>query len=34
MELREDDVGKKGLSGTNPTKKLWLLEAAEVAVRG
>jgi len=34
MELREDDTSKKGLAGTNPTKKLWLLEAAEIAVRG
>ncbi len=34
MELREDDNGKKGLSGTNPTKKLWLLEGAELALRG
>jgi predicted nucleotide-binding protein (sugar kinase/HSP70/actin superfamily) len=34
MVLREDDVARKGLSGKNPTKKLWSLRAAYVAIRG
>lgn len=34
MKLREDDTAKKGLDGTNPTKKLWLLEGAELAIKG
>ncbi|MFZ5478085.1 MAG: 2-hydroxyglutaryl-CoA dehydratase [Myxococcota bacterium] len=33
MTLKEDDVAKKGLAGKDPTKKLWLLEAAEIAIR-
>ena len=33
MELKHDDKGKKGLEGTNPTKKLWILKAADAAIR-
>lgn len=33
MTLKEDDGGKKGLKDKDPTKKLWMLEGAEVAVR-
>ncbi len=32
MELREDDGGKKGLEGKDATKKLWMLEAAELGI--
>ncbi|MBM4391858.1 MAG: 2-hydroxyglutaryl-CoA dehydratase [Deltaproteobacteria bacterium] len=31
--LKQDDGGRKGLSGKDATKKLWMLEAAEHAVR-
>jgi predicted nucleotide-binding protein (sugar kinase/HSP70/actin superfamily) len=34
MTLKEDDKSKKGLDGKDPTKKLWMLKAAEAAVRG
>ena len=34
MTLKADDVAKKGLDGKDPTKKLWMLKAAEAAVRG
>ncbi len=34
MTLKEDDASKKGLDGKDPTKKLWMLKAAEAAVRG
>lgn len=34
MTLKEDDSGKKGLAGKDPTKKLWLLKVAEAAMRG
>lgn len=34
MTLKEADDGRKGLEGKDPTKKLWMLEGAEVAVRG
>lgn len=34
MVLREDDVARKGLSGKNPTKKLWSLRAGYWAIRG
>jgi len=33
MTLKEDDTAKKGLAGKDPTKKLWMLKAAEAAVR-
>ena len=33
MTLKHDDSAKKGLDGKNPTKKLWMLKAAEAAVR-
>ncbi|MEL6349686.1 MAG: 2-hydroxyglutaryl-CoA dehydratase [Myxococcota bacterium] len=33
MTLREDDDAKKGLAGTDPTKKLWILFAADKAIR-
>jgi predicted nucleotide-binding protein (sugar kinase/HSP70/actin superfamily) len=31
--LKEDDASRKGLAGKDATKKLWMLEVAEVAVR-
>ena len=34
MTLKADDVSKKGLADKDPTKKLWMLKAAETAVRG
>jgi predicted nucleotide-binding protein (sugar kinase/HSP70/actin superfamily) len=34
MTLKSDDTAKKGLDGKDPTKKLWMLKAAEAAVRG
>jgi hypothetical protein len=34
MTLKQDDKSKKGLDGKDPTKKLWMLKAAEAAVRG
>lgn len=34
MTLKQDDDAKKGLAGKDPTKKLWMLEGAEVAIRG
>ncbi|MBK7756836.1 MAG: 2-hydroxyglutaryl-CoA dehydratase [Deltaproteobacteria bacterium] len=34
MDLREQDGGRKGLEGKDPTKKLWGLAAAEPLVRG
>ncbi len=33
MTLKQDDASKKGLDGKDPTKKLWMLKAAEAAVR-
>lgn len=34
MTLKQDDTAKKGLAGKDATKKLWMLKAAEAAVRG
>lgn len=34
MTLKEDDAGRKGLEGKDPTKKLWMLKAGEAAIRG
>jgi predicted nucleotide-binding protein (sugar kinase/HSP70/actin superfamily) len=34
MKLRKDDEAKKGLSGKDPTKKLWGLAAGEQVIRG
>jgi predicted nucleotide-binding protein (sugar kinase/HSP70/actin superfamily) len=34
MTLKQDDTSKKGLDGKDPTKKLWMLKAAEAAIRG
>ena len=33
MTLKDDDASKKGLEGKDATKKLWMLKAAEAAVR-
>jgi predicted nucleotide-binding protein (sugar kinase/HSP70/actin superfamily) len=33
MSLREDDTARKGLSGKNPTQKLWALRAGDKAIR-
>jgi predicted nucleotide-binding protein (sugar kinase/HSP70/actin superfamily) len=33
QDLREDDGSRKGLDGTNPTKKLWILSGAEQVIR-
>lgn len=33
MTLKEEDKARRGLAGKDPTKKLWLLEVAEAAVR-